>query len=134
MSTSLEVCRERLPRPLDEIEAALGLPGGSFDPRGLKIPDAAEVTIDEWSVYGHTLCFMQEWSRWSVGDWLVWGERVYGDSDASAVVDGDPQDRYNVAARITGLEPGTLMTYASVCARIPIDVRRGRAGLRCTGR
>lgn len=124
MSTSLETVRERLPRPLSEVEAALGLPGGSFDPRGLKIPDAAEVGIDEWSVFGHTLCFMREWTSWSVGDWLVWGERVYGDAEASSVVDSDPQDRYNVASRITGLEVATLMDYASQCSRIPLENRR----------
>jgi hypothetical protein len=124
MSTSLETVRERLPRPPSEIEAALGLPGGSFDFRGLKIPDGAEIDIDEWTVFGHTLCFMREWTSWSVGDWLVWGERIYGDAEASSVVDSDPQDRYNVASRITGLETTTLMDYASQCSRIPLENRR----------
>lgn len=46
-----------------------------------------------------------------IGDGLNWGEGVYG-------------DRYVQAAEATGLSPGTLMNYASVCRNVAKNRRR----------
>lgn len=46
-----------------------------------------------------------------IGDGLNWGEGIYG-------------ERYTQAAEATGLSPGTLMNYASVCRNVAKQRRR----------
>jgi hypothetical protein len=67
-----------------------------------------------WEQY-ESLAFMlgqlHRTSAWLIGDLLNFGEKVYGET-------------YAQAAEATGLSPGTLQNYTSVCSRIPRSRRR----------
>jgi hypothetical protein len=74
----------------------------------------AEIPYEEWAGIGVTLGRIALSTAWWIGDWLCYGEAVYGEQYAQAVDD-------------LGLNPQTLMNYASVCRRVAR--RRRRSGL-----
>jgi hypothetical protein len=61
--------------------------------------------------------------RWWIGDWLNFGEEVYGE-DAAQAVESTRSERFDEAERVTGLAPQTLINISSVCRRISKSRRR----------
>lgn len=118
MSTDVSV-REQA--AFADLESAANLPSGSISLVGLDLPDT--VTYDEWQATMHGLGHVHRWSIWALADALNFGFEQFGEDAVAAVIDG-PADRYNVAARLTGLHPDTLRNYASLGARIARSRRR----------
>lgn len=116
-----EVALARLP-DLREIEPVFELPAGAIHPNGLQL-SIPGMSFDDWTSIGHRIGAFSRWSRFALGDWLLFGEEIFGEDSAQAV-EGTPAERYDVARRVTGLEVGTLQNYASLCARIPLPIRR----------
>lgn len=104
------------------IETAGGLPKGSVRLLGLELGHH-EMTFPEWESLGRIIGTARRWSAFALGDWLNFGEGLFGEEAAQAV-EGHPADRYDVAHRVTGLEQGTLRNYASVCGRVALSRRR----------
>lgn len=104
------------------IEAAALLPAGSLSMVGLDLRDP-DMPFEDWQELGRRLGHAHRWSTWALGDWLVFGEEVYGETAYNAT-EGTTADRYDLAHRVTGLSHGTLANYASVCSRIARSRRR----------
>jgi hypothetical protein len=119
-----EVALSRIP-DRSVIETAFGLPAGSFHPVGIDL-ETADLTYDQWEGLGHFLGDIHRWGPFAIGDWLRWGEDMWeGDGDIWAqAIEATPSERYDVANRVTGLNPEALRNYASTSRRVPRDVRR----------
>lgn len=76
---------------------------------GLTLPDG--LPFAEWAAVGGLIGRIRRASLWWVGDWLNYGERVYGESYAQAM-------------DATGLDYGTLRNAAWVASRFPLSRRR----------
>lgn len=120
MARSKEIVRQM--EIFGEIEQAARLPQGSISLVGLELTNP-DMKFEEWENIGRSLGHMARWGSWALGDWLLFGEGLYGE-EAFAATEGTTTDRYDVANRITGLAHGTLANYASVCARIARSRRR----------
>jgi hypothetical protein len=70
--------------------------------------------FERWMQIGRRVSMYSDASQWWLGDWLVFGEDMYG-------------RRYKQAVGLTGLEYQTLRNYAMVARRFPLA--RRRAGL-----
>lgn len=119
MSTDLAQRQIELFAPLEE---AAHLPSGSLSIVGLELTNP-EMPRTEWEDLGRKLGHLHRWTSWALGDWLNFGEALYGE-DAYDSTEGVVSDRYDVAGRVTGLAASTLMNYASVCTRIARSRRR----------
>lgn len=97
--------------------------GVVFHSDGLRYEGDGNLTYDQWELLGRGITYFGDAWQWWVGDWINWGERVFGD-DAAAAVDGDIRDRYQQAHRVTNLPPQTLQNIASVCRRVAKGRRR----------
>ena len=117
-----DIALARLPNLAADIEPAFHLPPGSVHLRGLALTDT-EMEFGDWTGILHNIGEFNEWSRFALGDALVFGEALFGE-DSSQAVEGTASELYDVAARITGLKPQTVENYASVARRVPLDVRR----------
>jgi hypothetical protein len=73
-----------------------------------------ELSYDEWQELGDQLLSVANSSAWWVGDWLLFGQRVYA-------------DRYERALQQTGFDYQTLRNYAWVASRL--DPERRQAAL-----
>jgi len=104
------------------LEEAVRLPHRSVHLLGLRLSDT-RMTFEEWQGIGRILGVGRRWFAFALGDWLNFGEAIFGE-DAAQAVEGFPADRYDIAHRITGLEEGTLRNYSSVCGRVALDRRR----------
>ena len=113
---------DRLP-DVPPIEAAFGLPGGSMNPVGLDF-GTRDLSYEEWATMGHAICGFHRWSTWAIGDWCVWGQDHLPEDAWAQAIESHPGEQYDVAARITGLDPRTVENYASVSRRVPLGVRR----------
>lgn len=71
----------------------------------------SEISFSQYEALFVMFGQLQDTSSWVIGDLLNYGERVYGET-------------YAQAASLTGLNPQTLMNYASVCSRIPRSRRK----------
>jgi hypothetical protein len=69
------------------------------------------LSFDTWADIGRQLSVVLASSAWCLGDWLVYGQRVY-------------QDRYREAVERTGLDYQTLRNYAWVARRFELTRRR----------
>lgn len=69
------------------------------------------LAFDDWLRMGRQISRIASASAWWLGDWLVYGERAYG-------------QRYKAALEATTLEYQTLRNYASVARRIDMSRRR----------
>lgn len=78
-------------------------------PHGLQIPDG--ISFNTWSGMGRKLLGLSNACAWSLGDWVIYGERAYG-------------QRYRVALDTTALEYQTLRNYAWVARRFDLSRRR----------
>lgn len=90
------------------MSGALALPG-SVSETALQLP--SKLSFDEWEGVGRTLGQIEKAVQWWIGDWLNYGERVYG-------------ERYAQAMDVTGLEYNTLATYAWVAREVETSRRR----------
>lgn len=104
------------------LQLALEL-GATLEPTGLTL-SGPELTYENWEQLGRAIDIFGNAWQWWVGDWLNFGEALFGEDSAQAV-DGDPQSRYDVAHRVTSLEVGSLMNIRSVCAKVAKSRRRG---------
>lgn len=82
---------------------------GSPAETGLALPPG--LPFERWQALGATLGRLHRSSPWWVGDWLVYGERTYG-------------ERYSQALNLTGLEYQTLANCVWVASRIEFSRRR----------
>jgi hypothetical protein len=67
--------------------------------------------FDTWLEVGRRIARVANTSAWAVGDWLVFGERAYG-------------ERYRTALAATDLDYQTLRNYAWIARRFPVSRRR----------
>ena len=89
--------------------AERNLLGASLTPTGLDIP--ADLPVDNWTAIGKRLGEIRDASAWGLGDWLIFGERVYG------------EDRVAQAVEVTGRSKSTLLKYRWVADHIPPEER-----------
>lgn len=98
---------------------------------GLEMPET--ISIEEWSEIGRRFGDALQKAAWSIGDWMVYGERKWGKQLHFDGADFDPKVRgrtnsaaFDEAIKSTGLDRNTLSHYASVCRRIPREKRSER--------
>lgn len=84
---------------LADLEAA-----GAISEMGLKLPP--DLTYEQCESVVAMFGYLHRLSAFAIGDGLNHIERVYGET-------------YAQAEKATGLNKSTLMTYASVCAKVP---------------
>jgi hypothetical protein len=77
--------------------------------RGLQVPP--DIDFNAWAALGSRIAGLASACAWCLGDWLVFGERAYG-------------ERYRTALEATALDYQTLRNYAWVARRIPMARRR----------
>jgi hypothetical protein len=77
---------------------------GRIAAHGLKLREG--IDFDTWNEVGSWLLAISNSSAWCLGDWLVYGQRAFG-------------ERYRAALATTGLDYQTLRNYAWVARRFP---------------
>jgi hypothetical protein len=70
-----------------------------------------DLTFETWTVMGQRIATISNASAWCLGDWLLYGQRTFG-------------DRYREAVDATGLDYQTLRNYAWVARRFELSRRR----------
>lgn len=90
--------------PLDLLQRHGYLTATSFD-----LP--ADLPFEIYVAVGWKLAERRKHTMWWISEWLLHGERVYGET-------------YTQAAEITGLSPDTLKNYVSTANRVPRERRR----------
>lgn len=75
----------------------------------LELPE--NLPYDTYEALGLALRHRQDQTTWWLSDWLLFGEKKYGET-------------YTQAVMITGLAEGTLANYASTAHRVPRERRR----------
>lgn len=99
---------------------------GALDAVSLTLTDP-EMTYDAWESLGRFFGKMERSTLWWVGDWLIFGEALYG-HEASQGIEATTAERYSEAERVTGLAHGTLMNVRTICASIAKPRRRSELG------
>ena len=82
---------------------------GAITPVALKLPP--DTTFEQCEALAGMLGQLHRTSAWLIGDLMLHTEKVYGET-------------YAQVAEATGLSPGTLQNYTSVCSHIPRSRRR----------
>lgn len=100
--------------------------GGAIDTISLTLTDP-EMTYDRWEALGKLLGRVDRASRWWIGDWLNFGEALYGEKSAQAI-ETTQADRYKETERVTGLDHGTLLNISSICRKVARSRRRPELG------
>lgn len=95
---------------------------GALDATGLTLTDPT-MQYESWESLGRFFGRIERSTNWWVGDWLIFGEAVFGEAAAQGV-EATTAERYSEAERITGLSHGTLMNVRSICASIAKPRRR----------
>lgn len=95
------------PAPQDNGPVEAG--AAAWEATGLSLPEG--MSFEQWEDVGGTLATMERAVNWWVGDWLNYGERQYG-------------EKYTQAIEATGRRLQSLMNYASVAGRVPVEARR----------
>jgi hypothetical protein len=101
----------------DQLDAAPLTRGSALPPgqrwRSTRVALHLEVDLsfDEWVRIGRQVGMLADSSAWWIGDWLVFGQHVYG-------------HRYKAAISGTGLDYQTLRNYAWVASSFPVSRRR----------
>lgn len=67
-------------------------------------------TYEEWQAFGETLRFLERTIQFTIGDWLNYGEKRWGEKYAQAVEE-------------TAYSAGTLRNFASVAATFDLSSR-----------
>ncbi len=104
-----------------DLEAA-----GAVDEVSLNLTDL-DMPYQRWEDLGRFLGGLQRRTNWYLGDWLNFGEALYG-QEASQGIDSTTKQRYDEAERVTGLDHGTLMNIRSICGRVARERRRSELG------
>jgi hypothetical protein len=99
---------------------------GAVDAVSLNLTDP-DMPYERWEDLGRFLGGLGRRVNWYLGDWLNFGEMLYG-QEASQAIDATTQQRYDEAERVTGLDHGTLMNIRSICGRIARERRRPELG------
>lgn len=99
---------------------------GAIDAVSLTLTDP-DMPYERWEDLGRFFGGIDKRFRWYLGDWLIFGEAIYGEQHAQAV-EATTQERYSLAERVTGLDHGTLMNIRSVCNRVLKPQRREELG------
>jgi hypothetical protein len=84
--------------------------GGAITPVSLDLTDP-DLPFESYEMLGAYLGRMNRSCSWWIGDWLVFGEGVYGERFAQAVT-------------ATGLSEQTLLNRAYVCRNVSREMRR----------
>lgn len=106
-----EVDHEQLLLDGDAFRAIVTLAeGGAITPVSLDLLDP-DLPFESYEMLGAYLGRMNRSCAWWIGDWLVFGEGVYG-------------EKFAQAATATGLAPQTLSNRASVSRNVPREIRR----------
>lgn len=71
----------------------------------------AELDFDEWENVGYVLGRVRDATAFALGDWLLWGEGMFGELAYQAV-------------EATGRQPDTLREYVRVARNVPVSRRR----------
>lgn len=115
MTVTDDVATRPIPLPVDEAAfRALGTlaKGGLLTATSLDLETGGkELSFDRYETIGRFLGAMNRSCSWWIGDWLNYGEGVYG-------------DRWGQATAATGLAEQTLINRAYVCRHVPADRRR----------
>ena len=82
---------------------------GAITPTALILPP--DTTLKRWAAMGAMLGEMDSSMTWWIGDWLNFGEQMYGEEHAQAVDS-------------VGLSHETLRQYRRLCEQIPPERRR----------
>lgn len=120
VGADLEV-RQAAIQLLLELEAA-----GAADAVSLTLTDR-DMPYQRWEDLGRFLGELDRRSRWYLGDWLNFGEEVYGEDSAQGT-DSTLKERYDLAERVTGLDHGTLINIRTVCGKVARSRRRRELG------
>lgn len=99
---------------------------GALDEVSLTLTDP-DMRYDTWEALGRFLGSLDRRARWYIGDWLVFGEALFGEA-ASQGVEATQKERYSEAERVTGLDHGTLLNIRSICAKVAKSRRRPELG------
>ena len=86
-------------------------PGRGCAPTRIALNLRPGLAYEEWRKLGEHVAVVADASAWWIGDWLVFGQREYG-------------NRYKQAIAATGLDYQTLRNYAWVAGRFAADRRR----------
>lgn len=73
------------------------------------LPDS--LTYDQYVLLGWELAKRRKKVMWWIGEWILYGERVY-------------RETYAQAALVTGLSEETLRNYVSTVNKVPVERRR----------
>jgi hypothetical protein len=92
-----------------EREDAFGVRGARWTATSLELPN--DLAFSDYEHVGWVLGRLRDMTAWALGDWIEYGDAVYG-------------QRYAQAVEATGRAKGTLMNYASVARRVPRSKRR----------
>jgi hypothetical protein len=84
--------------------ATLGITGVTMDTVGLVV--TKEISYDDWESVGAFLGALRDLSAWSLGDWIVVGEKLY-------------EERVAQGIEVTGRSKATLLEYARVARKVP---------------
>ncbi|WP_198168020.1 LmbU family transcriptional regulator [Herbidospora yilanensis] len=102
----------RIPQAAGGPAHGLGLDRAVIPRRtGLQFP--THIPLSNWEGIGRQLSLIADSSAWWLGDWLVYGEKQYG-------------DRYRAAIERTSLDYQTLRNYAWVARRFGLSRRRDK--------
>lgn len=86
------------------------LDSGALTLTGLQLDDP-DMAFERYEAIGRFLGALGDAAKWAIGDWLLFGEKVYG-------------ERYAQAALATGRSEGTLQDYLRVALRVARRRRR----------
>lgn len=97
----------------DELTAALAAleRGGAITATSLQIDDP-NLSWEAWVGLGEVFRRVRSASKWWLGDWYIFGGKIFGEDRASAV------------ESVTGLNPHTLATVVRTCMYVPKRQRR----------
>jgi len=85
-----------------------------FDPNSFTLTGSGQPpAFDEWERIGQFIRLTNHACQWWWGDWINYGDLVFGEASAQAV-------------EATGWEPDTVRNYAWVAARVPRQNRDAR--------
>lgn len=99
---------------------------GKADATSLTLTDP-DMEYTTWEALGRFLGKIDVRTRWYIGDWLNFGEALYGEESAQAV-EATAKDRYSEIERVTGLDHQTILNIQSLCRRVKKAQRRADLG------
>jgi hypothetical protein len=119
---SQEIAVARIPGLLESIGSGLSLPAGAIHVNGLVLTDP-DTTFEQWTEIGHRIAFLGRWRQFALGDWIIFGEALFGE-DSSQAFESTTEERYDVAHRVTGYAIETLRNFVRVAQALPLPIRR----------